>query len=335
MQASAFSTIGVVGAGAWGTALAQLCAGNDADVLLWAREPEVARSVNEARENTIFLSGVTLHERIRATPTLGDLVRCEAIIFVAPAQFARPVMAALGSACDAGRPVLLCSKGIEQASGLLMTELLAAVWPDARPGVLSGPSFAADVARGLPTAVTLAVADPDDAARWAASLAAPHFRPYLTDDLAGAELGGAIKNVLAIAAGVVEGRGLGQSARAAVIARGYAEFKRLGLTRGAREETMTGLAGLGDLILTATSSQSRNMSLGQALGRGARARDILGTRQTVSEGAATADAVVAMAERAGIEMPICQAVADLVADRRDLDTIIDALMTRPLRPEGA
>ncbi len=330
----AFSSVGVIGGGAWGTALASLVASNGVDTLIWVREPEVAQSVAECRENKLFLPGVALPGALRATTDLAEAAVRDALIFVAPVQFARPTLAGLRRHAAPETPVALCSKGIEAASGLLMTEVLAEVWPEARAAVLSGPSFAADVARGLPTAVALASGDPRLGARWAATIGAPHFRLYLSDDLVGAELGGAVKNVLAIAAGAVEGRGLGESARAAVIARGFAEFQRLGLALGAQRETLVGLSGLGDLILTATSPESRNMSLGRELGRGRPLADILGERTSVSEGVATAAAVVAMAARVHVEMPVCEAVADLIAGRLTMDEITARLLARPVRTEG-
>ncbi len=330
-----FASLGVIGGGAWGTALASLCAANGVTTSLWAREGAVIRTINERHENTEFLPGVPLPESLKALDSLGMAAENEALLFVVPAQFARPVLAELRAGAN-GRalPVALCSKGIERDTGLLMTEVLNEVWPEAEPAVLSGPSFARDVALGLPTAVTLAAADPDLGARWVATVGAPHFRPYLSEDLTGAELGGAVKNVLAIAAGVVEGRGLGESARAALIARGFAEFQRLGVALGAKPETMAGLSGLGDLILTASSPQSRNMSLGAELGKGRKLEDILAERNTVSEGVATAGAIHALAVKAGAEAPICEAVAALVAGDMTVDEIIAALLARPFRSEA-
>lgn len=330
-----FSSVGVVGGGAWGTALASLCAGNGVETSLWAREETVIRAINERHENTEFLPGVPLPKALKAAQSLSMAAETEAILFVVPAQFARGVFADLRAATD-GReiPVALCSKGIEKSSGLLMTEVISAVWPEAQPAVLSGPSFARDVAMGQPTAVTLACADETLGSRWVATIGAAHFRPYLSDDLTGAELGGAVKNVLAIAAGVVDGRGLGQSARAALIARGFAEFQRLGVALGARKETMAGLSGLGDLILTASSPQSRNMSLGIELGKGRSLEEVLGERNTVSEGVATADAIYALARKAGVEAPICEAVSDLVNGRKSVDRIIAALLARPFKSEA-
>lgn len=330
-----FTSVGVIGGGAWGTALAALCAGNGIETTMWARENAVIQAVNERHENTEYLPGVPLPENLKALNSLGMAAEKEALLFVVPAQFARPVFTELRDGSH-GRalPVALCSKGIERDTGLMMTEVLAEVWPEAEPAVLSGPSFARDVAKGMPTAVTLAAADSALGARWMATIGAPHFRPYLSRDLTGAELGGAVKNVLAIAAGVVEGRGLGESARAALIARGFAEFQRLGVALGAKPETMAGLSGLGDLILTASSPQSRNMSLGIELGQGGALKDILAKRNTVCEGIATAGAIHGLAEKAEVEAPICEAVAALVTERKTVDEIIAALLSRPFRSEA-
>lgn len=334
-MADPFSSVAVIGGGAWGTALASLAARNGVATLLWAREPEVVDSVNRDHENRRFLPGMALPDALRATMVLSEAGDADAFIFVVPAQFTRSVLTDLRTASSVSeKPLILCSKGIEIATGSLLTEVLAAVWPEAVPAVLSGPSFAADVARGLPTAVTLAAADRDQGARWTATVSAPTFRPYLSDDLVGAELGGAIKNVLAIACGICEGKGFGESARAALMARGFAEFQRLGMAMGARPETMGGLSGLGDLILTCSSRQSRNMSLGYEIGQGGNAAAILAARDTVSEGAASAEPLQALAARHGVDMPICKAVADIVADRVPADDAIMSLLQRPLRQEG-
>ncbi len=329
-----FSSVAVIGGGAWGTALANLCASNGVETVLWAREEHVVRSVNETGENADFLAGAVLSPALRATADLGMAASKEAILFVVPAQFARPIFVELRKSASDRAPVALCSKGIERDTGLMMTEVLAAVWPEALPAVLSGPSFAHDVAKGMPTAVTLACADQAIGGRWIATVGAPHFRPYFSDDLIGAELGGAVKNVLAIAAGVVEGKGFGESARAALISRGFAEFQRLGVALGARQHTMAGLSGLGDLILTATSPRSRNMSLGVDLGKGRSLADIMAGRNTVSEGVASAAAVISLAEKAGVEMPVCAAVAALVGGEKSIDAIIADLLARPFKPEA-
>ncbi|NNE40542.1 MAG: NAD(P)-dependent glycerol-3-phosphate dehydrogenase [Marinicaulis sp.] len=332
--AAPFDTISVIGGGAWGTALASLCAANGRTTLLWAREPSVVESINAKHENIDYLPGIPLSADLSATGDLKEAAKCEAALFVVPSQFARSVLVELQTLSVADLPIALCSKGIEQSSGLLMIDVLRAVWPDARSAVLSGPSFAADVARGLPTAVTLACQDDDLCSRWAASIGAAQFRPYLSRDLIGAELGGAVKNVLAIAAGVVDGKGLGESARAALIARGFAEFQRLGVAMGADRQTMAGLSGLGDLILTASSPQSRNMSLGRELGKGRKLESIIGERNSVAEGVATAPALLKMAKKYGIDMPIASAVAALTTGAVSVDDAIKSLLTRPITKEG-
>lgn len=332
-QAPPFDSILVVGAGAWGTALANLVAGNGVATTLWAREADVVDSIQREHVNSVYLPDAPLDVRLRATADLSAAAEVDAILLVAPAQHNRAMVTQLRRVAGETVPVALCAKGIETKTGLFMSDVLAAVWPTARPAVLSGPSFAIDVAKKLPTAVTLACEDAALGARWIASLRAPHFRPYLSGDLIGAELGGAVKNVLAVAAGVAEGRGLGESARAAVIARGFAEFQRLGVAMGAETQTMAGLSGLGDLILTASSEKSRNMSLGAALGRGRALGDIMQERNTVAEGVSTAPAIVALAAKAGVEMPIINAVAALLAGEKSVDALIAELLARPLKPE--
>jgi len=322
--------IGVIGGGAWGTALAQVAAYGDRDVLLWAREAEVVASVNTDHRNHLFLSGIDLSPTIRATGDLADLAACDALLVVAPAQHVGAVLAATPVGT---KPLVLCAKGIEAGSRRLVGEVARAVHPQAPIAVLSGPTFAHEVARGLPTAVTLACED--DAVRTALSerLAAPHFRPYASSDVTGAEIGGAVKNVLAIGCGVVEGAGLGQNARAALIARGFAEMTRFGLARGARAETLAGLSGLGDLVLTCSSTSSRNFSLGVGLGRGEAAAALLADRRTVAEGAFTAPVLRQAAAEAGVDMPVCAAVCRLL-EGAGVDDVIGALLARPLREEG-
>jgi glycerol-3-phosphate dehydrogenase (NAD(P)+) len=320
-------TIGVLGGGAWGTALAQVAAANE-DVVLWAREAEVVAGINARHTNDDFLPGVALSPRIRATGAIADLGAADLWLVVTPAQHLRQV---LSTAPLADRPTLvLCAKGIEAGSLKLMAEVAADI-TDAPVAVLSGPTFAGEVARGLPTAVTLAASDTAPGAALVQRLARPAFRPYLSDDVTGAEIGGAVKNVLAIACGVVEGAGLGLNARAALIARGFAEMTRFGLARGARAETLAGLSGLGDLVLTCSSTNSRNFALGVGIGRGAAASGLLATR-TVAEGAATAPVLVAAAAAAEVDMPIAAAVARLLAGAPVADTI-SALLARPLTSE--
>jgi glycerol-3-phosphate dehydrogenase (NAD(P)+) len=323
--------VGVVGAGAWGTALAQVVAANG-EVRLWAREPEVVEAVNRAHENPLFLKGLALDPAIRATGDLAELEDCDFHLVVTPAQHLRTVLAGLPAG---GQPLVLCAKGIEEGSGLLMHEVAAAVQPDSPIAVLSGPTFAHEVAAGLPTAVTLAAEDPVLGEKLVARIARPAFRPYYSDDVAGAEVGGAVKNVLAIACGVVEGRGLGQNARAALISRGFAEMTRFGLAKGARPETLAGLAGLGDLVLTCSSTSSRNFSLGKGIGEGARAADLLADRRTVAEGAFTAPVLRRAADALGVDMPIVAAVCDLLDGTAKVDEVVGRLLARPLRPEGA
>jgi len=322
--------IGVAGGGAWGTALACLARRAGRRVTLWSRDPAISTAIAQQRTNPVYLPGLALEAGIEAAPALASLAACDAVLLACPAQAARDVAARLP-----GRgPVLICAKGIEAASGLLMPEVLAAVLPGRPIAMLSGPSFAEEAVQGLPTAVSIATADAGLGRDLAAALAAGTFRPYWTDDITGVSLGGAVKNVLAIAAGIVEGRGLGHNAAAALVTRGFAEMARLGLAMGARLETLTGLSGLGDIVLTCNGPLSRNRSLGLALGKGTSlARHMAGRRQVV-EGEATAPAVVARAARHGVEMPICAAVDAILHRGAGLDEAIRALLARPLRREG-
>lgn len=323
--------IAVIGGGAWGTALANAMAAQ-ADVLLWAREPEVVAAINADNANPLFLPDVPLSPRVSATGDLADLAGIDLWLVVPPAQYLGRVLA---GAPLAHRPTLiLCAKGIEAGSHRLMAEVAAVAAPQSPLAVLSGPSFAAEVAKGLPTAVTLAAATEAEAAALAERIARPTFRPYASDDIVGAEIGGAVKNVLAIACGVVIGAGLGENARAAIIARGFAEMTRFGLARGARAETLAGLSGLGDLVLTCGSTQSRNMRLGMALGEGQSAAQALAGKLSVAEGAATAPVLVEAAQAIGVEMPISAAVADLLAGRSTVGEVVARLLSRPLTTEG-
>jgi glycerol-3-phosphate dehydrogenase (NAD(P)+) len=330
---SDFSTAGVIGAGAWGTALAQVCARAGLGVTLWAREAEVAEAVNGAHENPLFLPGVTLDAAVKATNDLAALAGADILLAVVPAQHLRSTMTALAPHIRKGQPVLLCAKGVEQGTLKLMTEVLEDTAPHACAAVLSGPSFAGEVARGLPTAVTLACPNPDLGQRLAEALATPTFRPYWTADTIGAEAGGAVKNVLAIGCGIVEGRGLGRSAHAALVTRGFAELTRLAVALGGEAQTVAGLCGLGDLVLTCSSPQSRNMSVGLALGRGETLQQALSGKLSVAEGVESAPAVRALAQKLDVETPICEAVAAVLAGERDLDEAIGGLLARPLRSE--
>jgi len=331
--AGPYGRLAVIGAGAWGTALAAVAAGSGAKVSLWAREPDVVQSIAEKRENVRFLPGAQLPADIE--PTL-DMVRAteaaDAILLTSPAQHLRAMLLSLRPHVKPGMPLVICAKGIELGSGLLVTEILQAVAPDAEPAVLSGPSFARDVANNLPTAVTIA-ARPDIASRLSLTLGRPEFRPYASEDLVGVALGGAAKNVYAIACGMVAGAGLGESARAATMSRGFAELLRLGSALGARSETLMGLSGLGDLVLTATSKSSRNFALGFTLGQGTSLAAASAEGRPLAEGAATAPALVARAKQHGVELPIAEAVADVLEGALDVKGAVDRLLSRPLRPE--
>ena len=324
-------TIGVIGGGAWGTALAQVAASGGGATLLWAREPEVVDGINRRHENGPFLPGIPLHHAVRATEDLAELRECDALLVVTPAQHTRAVLSSTDLRC---RPLILCAKGMEEATTKLMHDVAREEQPGSPIAVLSGPTFADEVAAGLPAAVTLAVEEPAVGEAIRARLARPSFRPYLSDDIVGAEIGGAVKNVLAIACGVVEGRGLGQNARAALISRGFAEMTRFGLARGARAETLAGLSGLGDLVLTCSSTSSRNFSLGKGLGEGWDAQELLADRRTVAEGAYTAPVLHRAAGEAGVDMPIVAAVCALLAGEASVDEILERLLARPLRSEG-
>lgn len=323
--------LGVVGGGAWGTALAQVASSNGQETLLWALEPEVVESVNGGRENSAYLPGVRLNAEIRATNDFGGLSDCDAWLVVTPAQHVRSV---LERASNFARPLVLCAKGIDERSGQFLHLVAKQTCPRSQVAVLSGPTFAHEVARGLPTAVTLAAEDPSLAEQLRDRIKQPTFRIYLSDDVTGAEIGGAVKNVLAIACGVVEGRRLGQNARAALIARGFAEMTRFGLAFGARRETLAGLSGLGDLVLTCSSTSSRNYALGKGLGEGRSAAELLSDRRTVAEGAFTAPVLAKLALEHEIDMPIVKATDALIAGRVDVDEALGALLSRPPKSEA-
>jgi glycerol-3-phosphate dehydrogenase (NAD(P)+) len=325
--------VGVLGGGAWGTALAQVCARAGLEPTLWAREAEAVAAINGSHDNPLFLPGVALAPAIRATADIADLAGADLILAVVPAQHLRGTLQQFAPYGRAGLPIALCAKGIEAPSLNLMTEVLAQTMPTAAPAVLSGPSFAAEVARGLPTAITLACPDPDLGKALAEAIATPAFRPYLSTDMIGAEAGGAIKNVLAIACGIVEGRGLGRSAHAALVTRGFAELTRLAVALGGRAETVAGLCGLGDLVLTCSSAQSRNMSVGLALGRGESLEAALAGKLSVAEGVASAPAVRQLARQLGVETPISDAVAAILAGEIGVDAAIAGLLARPLKSE--
>jgi glycerol-3-phosphate dehydrogenase (NAD(P)+) len=326
------SQIGVIGAGAWGTALAQAMASDGSDVLIWAREAELVAEINARHTNSLFLPAARLAETIHATSDLADLAALPVLLVVTPAQHLARVLAGLPTG---PRDLVLCSKGIEAGTGRLMADVAAEAAPGASLAVLSGPTFAHEVAAGLPTAVTLACAGGEQQwERLAPAISRPSLRPYYSDDVTGAEIGGAVKNVLAIACGVVEGLGLGQNARAALIARGYAEMLRFGLARGARAETLAGLCGLGDLVLTCSSTSSRNFSLGKALGEGLSAAEALAGKNSVAEGAHTAPVLAELADQAGLDLPIVAAVDRLLRGAAPARQVVAELLARPLKAEG-
>lgn len=329
-RSTGFATIGVVGAGAYGAALALAASRAGRAVRLWARDVATVEAIRKERQAP-RLPDVALPETISATATLGDLAPCDAFIVAVPTQSLRDAAAAMAAALPAGAPVISAAKGIEQVSGLFPTEIIAGLWPEAPTAILSGPSFAADIGRGLPTAVTLAAADPALAQGLAEALSSPAFRIYHSGDPRGVEIGGAAKNVLAIAAGIAIGLGFGESARAALVARGFAELRRFGEAHGADPETLMGLSGLGDVVLSCASPQSRNFAYGLALGQGKSPAEAAGGK--LAEGAFTAPVLARMAQSEGIETPIAEAVAAIIAGRIGVREAVAALLARPLKAE--
>jgi glycerol-3-phosphate dehydrogenase (NAD(P)+) len=325
----AFNRIAVIGGGAWGTALALTCARAGRRVTLWEQDAANAERLKSKRES-VLLPGVRLDDSIVVAGTIAEVSRADAILLVVPAQAVRAAATALSPLLAAGTPVIVCAKGIERGSKKFMSEVIAECAPKAIAAILSGPSFAADVARGLPTAVTLAAGDGKLAGELAQAVGSAAFRPYHSSDVRGVEIGGAAKNVLAIAAGVVSGRGLGASALAALTTRGFAELVRFGRAYGAKPETMMGLSGLGDLLLTCSSPQSRNFSFGVNLGRGEKPGSIHGG---LAEGVFTAPVLLEMARDRAIDMPISAAVAALLAEKLGVDAAIESLLSRPLKAE--
>ena len=323
--------VGIVGAGAWGTALANVVASTGRGVVLWMRSSEQARTLASARANEAFLPGVPLHERIRPTDRLADLAPAATVLLVTPAQTTRDLAASLAPILRADTPLVLCAKGLERGTNAFLSDVVRAARPGAPVAVLSGPSFAADVARGLPTAVTLAAQDAALAEGLARQLSGRTFRVYHSTDLRGVEIGGAAKNVLAIACGAVAGLGLGESAKAALIARGFAELLRFAQAYGGEAETLMGLSGLGDLVLTCSSAQSRNFAFGERLGRGDTPADAAGGK--LVEGALTASVLVALAQARQVEMPIAGAVDAILAGRLTVEQATELLMQRPLKRE--
>ncbi len=322
-------SFGVIGGGAWGTALALTAARAGRAVRLWARDRDTVAAIDERHENPRYLPGIAL-DHVPATDSLAVALRAEAVILAVPAQETRAVATAAAPYIPAGTPLVIAAKGLERDTGKRLTEVVAEVAPETVPAVISGPSFAEDVARGLPTAVTIAAADEALALALCRALANPGFRPYAETDVTGVEIGGAVKNVLAIAAGIVSGRDLGASALAALTARAFAELRRLGEPLGARPETLMGLSGLGDLVLTCSGPQSRNFSYGRHLGRGG----AFDAPHALAEGIATAGVARDLARQYAVSTPIIDAVAAIVEHALTIDEAIDGLLSRPLKREA-
>jgi glycerol-3-phosphate dehydrogenase (NAD(P)+) len=330
----ALQSAGIIGAGAWGTALAVTSRRAGRDVLIWAYEPETLAGINQNHRNETYLPGVKLDRAIEATARLNEVASCDLLLMATPAQHVRKIAGEIAPYLKPEQPLVLCSKGIEQTTGKLISQVVEEVVPKPQIAVLSGPSFAAEVARGLPAAVTLATGEEALGRALAYALSHSPFRCYWSDDVIGAEIGGAVKNVYAIAAGIVAGKKFGASAHAALVTRSFAEMVRFCAPLGARRETLMGLSGLGDLVLTCGSPQSRNMSLGIELGKGKSLEEVLGKRIAVTEGVYTASALVEMAAARGIDMPIAQAVHAVISGLATVDEAIEALLARPLRSEA-
>lgn len=324
-------TIGVVGAGAWGTALAQVLSAGGRDVRIWAREAEVIKSINESHENAVYLPGIPLHENLKADESLEKLLERDIILLVSPAQHLRSILDMICPHVDTKKPLIICSKGIEISSGLLLSQVADDVMPDHTFGILTGPTFASEIAKGLPSAVTLALKNEKLGLQLQDALGVDGFRPYITTDMIGTQLGGAIKNVIAIACGIITGKGLGESARAALLTRGIAEIARLAVAMGAERTTLLGMCGIGDLMLTCSSMQSRNFSLGVALGKGKTLDEVLGPRKAVTEGVHTAKAALKLAKSFAVDMPITEAVNKLMTEEMPIDSAIDEMLYRPFK----
>jgi len=332
-QIKKYTSISIIGAGAWGTALAEVISRQGNQVNLWAREDDVVKSINTLNENTLYLPNIKLSELIIAQNNLDNVINCDLLLMVTPSQFMRSVLEDIKDNLNDSIPVVLCSKGIETKTLSLMNEITESIIPKNPLAILSGPSFAIDVVNNKPTAVTLACKDLSIGKNIADSISLPTFRPYLSEDIVGAQIGGATKNVIAIAAGVVEGQNLGDSARAATIARGFSEINRLAVALGGQEETLSGLSGMGDLLLTCNSITSRNFSLGIKLGKGLSAEEATDGLSSIAEGMYSAKAIDKLSKKLGVEMPITNAVNDLIEKKRSLDEIIDDLLSRPIRRE--
>lgn len=328
-------TIGVIGAGAWGTALACVACRAKCNVFLWAREPEVVSCIEKKHINTLFLPEISLPETLKVSNDLKTVVeQSDILLLVVPAQFLRSTAISLRPFIKKGTPCVVCAKGFEQKTGALLSEIMAEELPESIFAVLSGPTFASEVAEGKPTALTLACVDEKTGWDVINAIGSLSFRPYYSPDILSVQIGGAVKNVMAIAAGITAGKKLGENARSLLITRGLSEIVRLCVALGGKTETLMGLSGLGDLLLTASSMQSRNFSLGFSLGEGKTLHDVLNNRLSVTEGVYTADAVIARAKRVGVEMPICEALVRVLHESADIDTVLKELLSRPFRAES-
>jgi glycerol-3-phosphate dehydrogenase (NAD(P)+) len=328
-------TIGIIGGGAWGTALAQNFANAGKSVVIWAREEDVVTSINKNHENTLFLPNIKLHDNISATGSLSVAARADALLIVTPAQHLRSTLETLKPDLTDDKPLVICAKGVEINSGLMLSQIATEVCPRSPLAILTGPTFAAEIARGLPSAVTLAMKNKDEAEKLTTALNTRSLRMYASDDIIGAQIGGAVKNVIAIACGVIEGKKLGDSARAALVTRGLAEIARLGAALGAKKETLMGMCGVGDLLLTCSSMQSRNFSLGYELGQGESLESILAKRNSVTEGVHTAKALAVMAKSNAVDMPISEAMNACLSEGASVDAVIEKMLDRPIKAEAA
>lgn len=324
-------TIGVIGAGAWGTALAQAFSNGGRDVTIWGRETDVVEAINNKNENTVFLPDIPLSKTLKATSDINEAAQADIILLVTPAQHIRTTLETIKDAFSNGKPLVICSKGIELDSGMLLSDIAQKTLPEAEIAVLTGPTFASEIAKGLPGAVTIGVKSKETGTLLQDVLGLKNFRPYVTEDIIGTQLGGAIKNVIAIACGIVHGRQLGESARAALLTRGVAEIARLGVAMGAKKQTLLGMCGIGDLMLTASSMQSRNFSLGAALGEGKTMEEILSTRNAVTEGVHTAKATLRLAKKYAVDMPITEAVYRCLHENLPVDDAIEEMLNRPFK----
>ncbi len=328
-------TIGIIGGGAWGTALAQAFAVSGKNVTIWAREEEMVSSINARHENTLFLPGIPLSQNIKATGNITEAAKADVLLVVTPAQYLRATIESLKADLNDTKPIVICAKGVEIKTGVLMSQIVEEVSPQSPIAILTGPTFASEIAKGLPSAVTIAMKDKPAAAKLAEELSTRTLRMYASDDVVGAQVGAAVKNVIAIACGIIEGKKLGDSARAALVTRGLAEIARLASALGAKKETLMGMCGVGDMILTCSSMQSRNFSLGVALGQGEKLSDILAKRNSVTEGVTTAQALVVMAKNNAVDMPISEAVHKCLSENANVDEMIERMLDRPVRAEAA